>query len=198
MKKVILIHGLIFFIPVIFSMAVIFIINPGPAFAVSYTYYSPEANLQKIDIYWLKKAVFAKRLYIAMYSFTDYKIAKELIKLAHEGVKIYIYRDDKQMKDRTDRTYMLEHVRNIYIKAKRDKGFWNIMHDKIFIIPGIVFREGSANWSPSAEGASCYYGNCGSPSNQDNNATYITNKYAIKMAIVNFIKIWDRKSNIIY
>ncbi len=179
-------------------MAVIFIINPASAFAVSYTYYSPEANLQKIDIFYLKKAVFAKRLYIAMYSFTDYKIAKELIKLAHEGVKIYIYRDDKQMKDRTDRTYMLEHVRNIYIKAKRDKGFWNIMHDKIFIIPGIVFREGSANWSPSAEGASCYYLSCVSPSNQDNNATYITNKYEIKMAIVNFIKIWDRKSNIIY
>lgn len=182
---------------IIFMFILLFIANVSPVFATSHTYYSPETNLQKIDIYWLKKAIYAKRLYIAMYSFTDYKIAKELIRLAHKGVKIYIYRDDKQMKDRTDRTYMLKHVKNIYIKAKRDKGFWNIMHDKIFIIRRIVFREGSANWSPSAEGASCYYGRCGSTENQDNNATYITNTNEISAAIENFIKMWDRKSNII-
>ena len=160
------------------------------------TYFSPRTNLQNTDITWLNKSLKVKSLYIAMYSFTDYKIARELVYLAHKGVKIYIYRDDKQMKDRTDRTYMLKTVRNIYIKAKRDRGFWNIMHDKIFIIPGVVFREGSANWSPSAEGASCYHDNCGSSENQDNNATYITNRNEINIALHNFHHIWDRKSNI--
>jgi len=131
-----------------------------------------------------------------MYSFTDYKIARDLIYLARKGVKIFIYRDNRQMRDRTDRTYMLANVKNIYIKAKKDSGFWNIMHNKMFIVPGIVFREGSANWSPSAEGASCYNGNCGPSENQDNNATYIINKKEIDNALRNFYRIWDRKSNL--
>ncbi|MGC8554816.1 MAG: phospholipase D-like domain-containing protein [Candidatus Acidulodesulfobacterium sp.] len=169
---------------------------PLSANAETLTYFSPRYNLQNIDIHWLNKSLIAKRLYIAMFSFTDYKIAKDLIYLAHRGVKIYIYRDDLQMKDKTDRTYMLKNVKNIFIKAKRDRGFWNIMHEKIFIIPGIVFREGSANWSPSAEGASCYHGNCGSAENQDNNATYITNKHEIRTALRNFYHMWNRRSNI--
>jgi hypothetical protein len=169
---------------------------PLSANAETATYFSPRYNLQNIDIHWLNKSLIAKRLYIAMFSFTDYKIAKDLIYLAHRGVKIYIYRDDLQMKDKTDRTYMLKNVKNIFIKAKRDRGFWNIMHEKIFIIPGVVFREGSANWSPSAEGASCYGGNCGPAENQDNNATYITNKSEIRTALHNFYRMWDRKSNI--
>ncbi len=185
-----------FILTVILLLALFTPVSPKSASARTVTYFSPQANLQNTDIYWLNKSLKVKSLYIAMYSFTDYKIARELIYLAHKGVKIYIYRDDKQMKDRTDRTYMLKTIRNIYIKAKRDKGFWNIMHDKIFIIPGVVFREGSANWSPSAEGASCYHGNCGSSENQDNNATYITNRNEINIALYNFRHIWDRKSNI--
>ncbi len=177
-------------------MILVQFIIPLSVYAKTLTYFSPQNNLQNIDIHWLNKSLKVKRLYIAMYSFTDYKIAKDLIYLAHRGVKIYIYRDDKQMKDRTDRTYMLKNVRNIYIKAKRGRGFWNIMHDKIFIIPGIVFREGSANWSPSAEGASCYGYKCGSPENQDNNATYIANKRETYIALHNFYHIWNRKSNI--
>ncbi|MFW0884293.1 phospholipase D-like domain-containing protein [Candidatus Acidulodesulfobacterium sp. H_13] len=168
-----------------------------PAYARTTTYFSPKTNLQNIDIHWLNKSLKVKRLYIAMYSFTDYKIAKDLLYLAHKGVKIYLYRDDKQMKDRTDKTYILENVRNIHIEVKRDEGFWNIMHNKMFIIPGIVFREGSANWSPSAEGASCYRGNCGPSENQDNNATYITDKREINIALHDFYRIWGRKSNIV-
>lgn len=179
----------------IFAVLVRFVM-PLNVYAETLTYFSPRSNLQNIDIHWLNKSLKSKRLYIAMYSFTDYKIAKDLIYLAGKGVKIYLYRDDKQMKDRTDRTYMLRNVRNIYIKAKRDRGFWNIMHDKIFIIPGIVFREGSANWSPSAEGASCYNYKCGPQENQDNNATYITDKREINTALHNFLRIWNRKSNI--
>ncbi|MCL4428887.1 MAG: phospholipase D-like domain-containing protein [Deltaproteobacteria bacterium] len=169
---------------------------PSFSYARVATYFSPKTNLQNIDIGWLNKSLEAKKLYIAMYSFTDYKIAKELIYLADRGVKIYVYRDDLQMRDRTDRTYMLKNIKNIYIKAKRDSGFWNIMHEKIFIIPGIVFREGSANWSPSAEGASCFRGNCGSSENQDNDATYITDKREIDIALHNFYHIWKRRSNI--
>ena len=160
------------------------------------TYFSPATNLERVDIQWLNKAAPVKRLYIAMYSFTDKRLARELIKLAQTGVVIDIYRDDKQMEDRTDITWMLKGVPGIHIKAKDDRGFWNIMHDKIFIIPGVVFREGSANWSPSAEGANSYDGHSGHDEQQDNNASYITNRTAIRAAITNFRHIWNRPSNI--
>jgi len=125
-------------------------------------------------------------------------LARELIHLAHHGVKVYVYRDDKQMKDRTDITWMLQNVPGIQIRAKDDKGFWNIMHDKLFVIPGVIFREGSANWSPSAEGASDYRGNSGHNEQQDNNATYITDPTEIQQAIRQFNHIWNRSSNISY
>lgn len=166
------------------------------AAAWSVTYYSPQTNIQTVDIHWLKYARRAGYLEIAMYSFTDKPLARAIIGLARRGVKVYIYRDDKQMKDKTDVTRMLENVPNIFIKAKNDKGFWNIMHLKEFIIPGVVLREGSANWSPSAEGASCWNGNCGPSQNQDNNATYITNKREINAAMRNFNEIWERSGNI--
>ncbi|MHB1696573.1 MAG: phospholipase D-like domain-containing protein [bacterium] len=170
----------------------------GKSYASSTTYYAPETNLEKIDIHWLNKALYSpyKVVCVAMYSFTDKKIARELLYLANNGVKIYIYRDDKQMRDGTDVTYMLRNNGNIIIRAKRDKGFWNIMHDKLFIIPGVVFREGSANWSPSAEGASCYSGNCGPAENQDNNATYITNRGEINQAYKIFVRIFNRANNL--
>lgn len=189
-KKTIIAAGFLFLV----LTAVL--LDPGTSRAYTATYYSPRYNLQRIDIHWLKKARLAGYLYIAMYSFTDRAIARELIRLAKSGVKIYIYRDDRQMKDRTDVTRMLAGVRNIYIEAKNDRGFWNIMHDKMFIIPGVVLREGSANWSPSAEGASCWNGYCGPGKNQDNDATYITNPAEINRAMNVFREMWGRRSNL--
>ena len=173
---------------------------PAAAFAKTVTYYSPQTNLQTIDLHWLGMAQNSpdKVLYVAMYSFTDKPLARELIHLARHGVKVYVYRDDRQMKDRTDITWMLQNVPGIQIRAKDDKGFWNIMHNKLFIIPGVVFREGSANWSPSAEGASDYRGNSGHDEQQDNNATYITAPDEIRQAVQQFTHIWDRIGNIRY
>ncbi|MBX0310646.1 MAG: hypothetical protein JHC31_02385, partial [Sulfurihydrogenibium sp.] len=108
------------------------------------TYYSPQANLEKIDEDWLEMAKIPKKLYIAMYAFTDKNLANEIIQLANDGVEVYIYRDSQQMQDKGDTTEMFKGIKNIHIKAKNDKGSFNIMHDKIFIVPGIVFREGSA------------------------------------------------------
>ena len=181
-----------------FLIAVMLIALPAAALAKTVTYFSPQKNLQTIDLHWLAKAAHSptKTLYVAMYSFTDKLLARELIHLAHHGVKVYVYRDDKQMRDRTDITWMLKNVSGIHIKAKADRGFWNIMHEKVFIIPGVVFREGSANWSPSAEGANDYHGNSGHGEQQDNNATYITSPTEIKQALRQFQHLWNRPSNI--
>ncbi|MBX0312941.1 MAG: hypothetical protein JHC31_14455, partial [Sulfurihydrogenibium sp.] len=67
----------------------------------------------------------------------------------------------------------------------------------IFIVPGIVFREGSANWSPSAEGAVCSHRECNPSRNQDNNATYITDKAEIEKAEKVFWDMWNREDNIV-
>jgi len=167
------------------------------SFAYTVTYYSPQTNLQTIDLNWLQKALIPKTLYVAMYSFTDKDLAQKIIQLANQGVAVYIYRDSEQMRDKNDVTYMFRGIKNIHIKAKHDKGFWNIMHDKIFIIPNVVYREGSANWSPSAEGASCWHNKCTENENQDNDATYITDKSAIDQAVQVFWHMWNRKSNLV-
>lgn len=167
------------------------------ASAKTITYFAPSTNLEKIDIQWLKKASGHKNLYVAMYSFTDKPLAYELINLAKSGVVIYIYRDNKQMKDRNDVTPLFKGIANIHIEAKNDAGFWNIMHNKMFIIPGVVYREGSANWSASGEGASCWHHNCGPSENQDNNATFITDSEAIQQATQMFWQMWKRPNNII-
>jgi len=93
------------------------------SFAYTVTYYSPQTNLQTVDLSWLQKALIPKKLYVAMYSFTDKKIAQKIIQLADQGVTVYIYRDDKQMRDKNDVTYMFRGIKNIHIKAKHDKGF---------------------------------------------------------------------------
>jgi hypothetical protein len=161
------------------------------------TYYSPQVNLEQIDEDWLEKAKTPKKLYIAMYSFTDKNIANEIIQLANDGVEVYIYRDSEQLQDKGDTTEMFRGIKNIHIKAKNDKGSFNIMHDKIFIVPGVVFREGSANWSPSAEGAVCPHRECDPSRNQDNNATYITDKSEIEKAEKIFWDMWNREDNIV-
>jgi hypothetical protein len=167
------------------------------SFAYTVTYYSPQTNLQTIDLNWLQKALIPKTLYVAMFSFTDKALAQKIIQLANQGVAVCIYRDDSQMRDKNDVTYMFRGIKNIHIKAKNDKGFWNIMHDKIFIIPNVVYREGSANWSPSAEGASCWHNKCTENENQDNDATYITDKQNIDQAIRAFLQMWNRKNNLV-
>jgi phosphatidylserine/phosphatidylglycerophosphate/cardiolipin synthase-like enzyme len=161
------------------------------------TYYSPQTNLEKIDEDWLKMSKIPKKLYIAMYAFTDKNLANEIIQLANDGVEVYIYRDSEQMNDKGDTTEMFKGVKNIHIKAKNDRSSSNIMHDKIFIVPGVVFREGSANWSPSAEGAVCSHKGCDPSRNQDNNATYITDKVEILKAEKVFWEMWNREDNIV-
>jgi hypothetical protein len=61
-----------------------------------------------------------------MFSFTDKALAQKIIQLANQGVAVYIYRDDSQMRDKNDVTYMFCGIKNIHIKAKHDKGFWNL------------------------------------------------------------------------
>ena len=57
------------------------------SFAYVITYYSPQTNLQAVDIIWLQKVLVPKiLLYVAMYSFTDKALAQKIIQPANQGV----------------------------------------------------------------------------------------------------------------
>lgn len=64
---------------------------PIPAHARIITYFAPKTNLQSMGINCLNKPLKVKKLYIAiLYSFTDYKIVRDLVYLTNKDVKIYI------------------------------------------------------------------------------------------------------------
>ena len=53
-----------------------------------------------------------------MYSFTDKALAQKIIQLANQGVAVYIYRDDSQMRDKNDVTYMFRGAKKHSCQSK--------------------------------------------------------------------------------
>ncbi len=98
-----------------------------------------------------------KNINIAIYSFTNKKIAKKLKNAAARGVKIEIIFDDKSTRKKSGRSklYYLAKYKNIKtyrLKGKRSKNnkYNGIMHMKVAIIDNKYTISGSANWSNSA------------------------------------------------
>lgn len=172
-------------------------IFPNIAHAESDLYLSPEVNLETLDIAVINSA--KSSLDIAMYAFTDKPIAEALIAAANRGVKIRLYRDKTQIKDKNDvlkKTDLL-HANSIMIKVKNNR-FWNIMHLKAYLVDGRFLREGSANWSPAGEGASCFRGGCGHKQQQDNTLLLTNDPKAVQLFKTTFDRIWNRSSNLTY
>ena len=165
----------------------------APVYAESVLYFSPQDNLESLDIQVIQSA--RHTIDIAMYAFTDKPIANALIAAANRGVKIRIYRDKTQIKDRGDVDRFLVGVPGIAIKVKNNK-FWNIMHLKAYCVDGKVLREGSANWSAAGEGASCYSGHCGHHQQQDNTLLLSDDANAVRLFELTFDRIWNRPSNL--
>ena len=167
---------------------------PDQAFAAPWTgvFFSPESNLEMVDLDVLRQAT--KTLDIAMYAFTDKKVAAELVALANRGVHIRIYRDRTQIKDRGDVTALLRGVPNIEILVK-DNLFWNIMHLKGYCVDNTVVRLGSANWSPTGEGSNCYHGSCGHAEQQDNEILVTSDPAVVSSFERTFSRIWARSTN---
>jgi phosphatidylserine/phosphatidylglycerophosphate/cardiolipin synthase-like enzyme len=133
-------------------------------------HYSPEENLEAIDVALIDHA--RKSIDIAMYAFTDRPIADSLILAAQRGVRIRIYRDRIQVRDRGDKTKRLlssragrEHI-TVLLKHNSPR---NIMHLKAYVVDHSWLRTGSANWSPPGEGALCRHGYRSRWNQQDNN-----------------------------
>ncbi|HTC92988.1 MAG TPA: phospholipase D-like domain-containing protein [Terriglobales bacterium] len=152
-------------------------------------HFSPPEDLEHLDLYRLEHARLS--MDIAMYSFTDKPLADELIKLAHDGVEIRIYRDREQY-DTEQRnaaqhhdqstTDMFRGEQNIQVRVKAS-GRRDLMHLKAYLIDGTLLRDGSANWSPAGE------------KTQDNNARFTNNPIEIRFFNDDFEQMWARSDN---
>jgi phosphatidylserine/phosphatidylglycerophosphate/cardiolipin synthase-like enzyme len=163
--------------------------NSGTATVSDAERFSPASDLEALDIAQLRKA--RSTIDIAMYAFTDRRIAEEL---AHtdSSVQIRLYRDGEQFESeqrhatytQPSTTQMLAGRSRIHIRVKRDSSR-EYMHSKEVLVDGIVLRDGSANWSKSALRL------------QDNSWFLITGRQDIARFTQKFNEVWDRPTNLI-
>ena len=160
-------------------------------------FYSPDNDLEDLDIREINLAT--RSIDIAMYAFTDKKIANALLSAADRGVKIRIYRDKRQILDKNDQIKRMLINPNIQVRIKNN-GKYNIMHLKAYVIDGLMLRDGSANWSPSGEGAwkprSATYPEHTGAVQQDNSVVLTTDPMVVNVFMMHFNKLWNRESNI--
>jgi phosphatidylserine/phosphatidylglycerophosphate/cardiolipin synthase-like enzyme len=112
-------------------------------------YFAPQQDLSIVDRQIVRSA--KRSLEIAMYSFTDRRIAEELVDACNRGVVVELYRDRSQYEEETARgsavSAILHRCSDVHIRVKGSK---ELMHEKTYVADGLVLREGSANWSVSA------------------------------------------------
>jgi phosphatidylserine/phosphatidylglycerophosphate/cardiolipin synthase-like enzyme len=147
-------------------------------------YFAPQQDLSVVDQEIIRSA--KRSLEIAMYSFTDRRIAEELVDACHRGVVVELYRDRSQYEEETARESavqaILHRCRDIHIRVK---GSNELMHEKAYVADGVVLREGSANWSVSA----ARY--------QDNQLSITRDAPAIEAFRIDFAGMWQRGDNAI-
>ncbi len=147
-------------------------------------HYAPAEDLERIDAQLIEQTA-GNHLDIAMYAFTDARIARAVVDAANRGVKVEIYRDDEQFAQEQRREpYVLEMFRgnpNISIRVKNSRV---LMHIKGWS-DGTLLREGSANWSRSGE------------LEQDNTLLLTRDPQSVQGFENNFQHIWERTGNLI-
>jgi phosphatidylserine/phosphatidylglycerophosphate/cardiolipin synthase-like enzyme len=155
----------------------------------SENHFAPAEDLERFDVQEINRA--QRTIDIAMYAFTDRYIAEALIRAAHRGVAIRLYRDREQYHE--EQRHAAEHggmsttsiFRGeplIHIRVKRN-GERNLMHLKGYVIDGGLLRDGSANWS-----------NAGLK-DQDNNAHFTNDRAEVRAYMEDFERMWRRGDN---
>jgi phosphatidylserine/phosphatidylglycerophosphate/cardiolipin synthase-like enzyme len=150
--------------------------------AVSPIYFSPGANLEDVDLSLIEHA--HRSIDVAMYTFTDHRIAEALRQAAKRGVLVRIYRDREQYEQelRRDSTVstLLAGEPRIHVKVKNGR---ELMHEKAMLCDDSVLRSGSGNWSVSA----ARY--------QDNEVSVTTDPSSISAFSRDFREMWERSDN---
>lgn len=114
-------------------------------------YFSPNGGIRNAIIQEMDKA--QKTVDVAMYMFTDRRLAYELLKLKGNGVRVRIVFDGPASENRFSKSRFFKNkgvdVRCDYSHPSTKYG--NIMHNKFAIIDSAVLITGSYNWTASAE-----------------------------------------------
>lgn len=155
----------------------------APHFTAGAVYYSPWQNLEAIDSEAIAGS-HCNHLDIAMYAFTDWKLAETVAAFARTSRPVRIYRDREQYEQearRGSRVIEILHQPNIQIRVKQSRV---LMHLKAWS-DGCILREGSANWSPGGE------------KQQDNTLTFLNDSASVKNFEADFNAMWNRRNNIV-
>ena len=152
-------------------------------------HFSPTENLEELDVKYLRQA--RESVDVAMFAFTDQRIAEALKQLAVGHVKVRIYRDQGQFREEEEKaarfrglstSLLLRGSVNIQIRVKQGPER-DLMHEKAWCLDHRLLRDGSANWSPSGE------------MTQDNQIHITTDTRQIAGFERTFEEMWSRPSN---
>jgi phosphatidylserine/phosphatidylglycerophosphate/cardiolipin synthase-like enzyme len=145
-------------------------------------FYCPNENCEQVDESLLRNS--SNHIDIAMYAFTDRRLADELVERANHGVKVRLYRDSAQYNQEVMRDASVFRSftgnPNISIRVKGNRR--DLMHLKAWS-DGEVLREGSANWSIGGE------------KYQDNSLFVLRDQESITAFERKFDEMWSRPGN---
>ena len=145
-------------------------------------YFSPETNLEEVDLALIEHA--QRSIDVAMYTFTDRRIAQALRRAAERGVKIRVYRDREQYEEEQRRRSTVPAILagspNITVKVKRSS---KLMHEKSMLCDDSILRSGAGNWSVSAA------------HDQDNEVSVSADPAMVSAFARVFRAMWDRPDN---
>lgn len=151
-------------------------------------YYSPAADLEKVDISILAAAPKNSKINVASFVLSNRKIVEALAERAAAGCTLRIYLDPGELKQLAltadHPLVVLSHAKRVTIRVKA--AHTPLMHLKGYSIGGSVLRSGSANIS--IDGLR----------HQDNDIVLIKDAAAAAKFDANFEKIWVRADNWVF
>lgn len=149
--------------------------NSGTGEIETTAYFSPRGGCEEAVVDLINHS--EKTIDVAIYSFTDRKIAKALIDAYRRGVKIRVIIDYGNGKSRYCVGPLLEKA-GIPVRYKRGSG-GGLMHNKYAIYDGKVLSTGSFNWTSNAN------------KRNDENLVIIKNdRHLVELYQKNFNKLW--------
>ena len=117
-------------------------------------YFSPQGRCEKAIIQEIENA--RDSIHIAMFHFTNGRIARALAKAPKKGIDVKVILDKEKASDSYSKSKFLSN-KGLYILFKEGiqrRGRDNktgLMHNKFVIIDGKIVITGSYNWTASAE-----------------------------------------------
>ena len=137
---------LLLFLFLVFSFGCETGVQPPTGSVETSAYFSPRGGCREAVVRLINRA--NESIDVAIYSFTDRKIARALIRAHNRGVRVRVIIDYGNGRSRYCVGPLLERE-GIPVRYKRGSG-GGLMHNKYAIYDGRVVSTGSFNWTSSA------------------------------------------------